>query len=95
MSDGIEVQGDGEYVPEPKKRKGSRAMPRKWQKKLELALLTVDDLVETLAYSGRKDDDELSVDDMGVLVERGYLTEEMLVGRFREAVNKWFTDMES
>lgn len=59
------------------------------QTKKELALGSIDDLVADFAYYDRKDDDELSVDDMVDLIKSGELTQKEIIARFADAVEKW------
>lgn len=54
----------------------------------ELILATVDDLVADFLYYGRKNDEELSVEQLGSALDSGDVTIVELVDRFRTALTE-------
>ena len=54
--------------------------------KKQVALNAISDLVGELMYDGRREDEDLSVDDMEQLVESGTLTIEEMVEAFERAL---------
>lgn len=94
VPDHIEVVVD--LTPEPfdDPRKPFRPVPREWKDKLETAVNLIDDLVAAYAFHDRRGDEDLTVDDIGYLVQNGHLTEDIMVERFRAGVRAWIKDME-
>lgn len=63
-------------------------MKRKKRKKLILA--TIEDLVTDFTYYGRKEDEELTTEDLMEAVESGEVTIDEMVEHFREKLNNIF-----
>ncbi len=49
-------------------------------------LLTVDDLVSNFLYYDRKEDEQLKVGDIDSAIERGDITIDEIVNKFRECI---------